>query len=238
MIKHPEISVIIPCLNEENNLKELLPLLKKNGAKTTLEIIVVDGGSVDDSVLVADSLGAIVYQCDKPSRACQLNTGAFYAKGPILYFVHADTRPGVDFGKTIIFANEQNKSSGCFRYKFDSELYLLKINSWFTQFNGILSGGGDQSLFIRKTLFEELSGFNPEFCVMEDFDLVRRIRKHSDFHVLDVEILVSARKYESNSWIRVQAANFMAFSLFLLKVEPKAIKSLYLRLLSNKELIA
>ena len=234
MTESNTLSVIIPCLNEERNLKELLPFLIAEGKALIEEIIVVDGGSLDNSMAVAKSFGATVVQSSVKNRAAQLNMGAQHAKSRILYFVHADSRPVADFANVINENLNKVKNAGCFRYRFDSDSILLQFNSWFTRFNGILSGGGDQTLYIKKSIFNSLGGFDEDFCIMEDFDLVRRIRQKSDFHVLPNEIIVSARKYIENSWLKVQLANFAAFSLFLLKVKPAWIKSLYLNFLNQK----
>ncbi len=199
------------------------------------EIIVADGGSEDNSLAIAGSLGAQTILSTVCNRANQLNLGSKYARGSILYFVHADTRPNKKFAKVILESIEKGKQVGCFRYKFDSDSSLLKVNSWFTRFNGPFAGGGDQTLFIKKSFFDSLEGFNESYCIMEDFELVRRIRQKSDFHVLPQEITVSARKYSSTNWVKVQLANLMAFSLFLLKVKPASIKSLYLNLLNQKK---
>lgn len=228
------LSVVIPCLNEERNLRELLPFLIAEGKGLVEEIIVVDAGSQDNSLAIAKSFGVTVVQSSIRNRATQLNLGARHARSSILYFVHADSRPVASFAKVIYENLEKGKNAGCFRYRFDSDSILLQLNSWFTRFNGILSGGGDQTLYIKKSIFNSLGGFDEGFCIMEDFDFVRRIRQKSDFHVLPNEIIVSARKYIENSWLKVQLANFTAFSLFLLKVKPAWIKSLYLNFLNQK----
>ncbi|MEB2775292.1 TIGR04283 family arsenosugar biosynthesis glycosyltransferase [Algoriphagus sp. D3-2-R+10] len=229
-----KISVIIPCLNEEVNLKELIPYLIKYGDGVISEIIVVDGGSQDNSIAVAKSFGAFVVQSPICNRAAQLNLGAQHARGCIFYFLHADTRPVKDFAKVILANVAKGKNVGCFCYRFESDCTLLKFNSWFTRFNGVFSGGGDQSLFIKRSSFEALGGYDESFCIMEDFELVSRIRQTYDFHVLQDEMTVSARKYKGNSWVKVQLANLTAFSLFLLKVKPASIKSLYLNFLNQK----
>ncbi len=222
-------------MNEEENLKELLPYLLKYGGESLAEIIVVDGGSKDNSKAVAKSNGVVVLQTSLSNRATQLNLGALNAKREVLDFLHADTRPCHDYITTILSAVSNGSEVGCFRYKFDSKNPLLKYNSWFTRFNGIFSGGGDQSLFIKKNLFNSLGGFDPSFCIMEDFELVRRIRQNSKFQVLPNEMTVSDRKYRENNWLKVQLANLIAFSLFSLKIKPATIKSLYLNLLSKKK---
>ncbi|WP_339880672.1 TIGR04283 family arsenosugar biosynthesis glycosyltransferase [uncultured Algoriphagus sp.] len=231
LIKPVKISVIIPCLNEAENLKELIPYLLKNSDENFSEVIVVDGGSEDDSKAIASSFGALLIHSSITNRASQLNLGARSANGDILYFIHADTRPVSNFAQIIRNCHQAGKSPGCFRYRFDSDKSMLKINSWFTRFNGVFAGGGDQSLFIDKNQFFSLGEFDESYVVMEDFDLVRRIRQKTDFHVVQQNILVSDRKYRENSWLKVQLANSVAFCLFLLKVKPASIKSLYLNLL-------
>lgn len=230
-----KISVIIPCFNEEANLKELLPYLIKQGGELLSEIIVSDGGSQDDTIAIAETFGVSVISSPVCNRATQLNLGAQKASGDIFYFLHADARPIADFANVIVQQVSKGRQVGCFRYRFDTKNRLLKINSWFTRFNSLLSGGGDQSLFIKKSFFEALGGFDESYCIMEDFELVQRIRQKSDFHVLPCKLTVSARKYTENSWLKVQLANFTAFSLFLLKVKPATIKSLYLNLLNHKK---
>lgn len=225
------LSIIIPILNESENLKELIPFFINHEKKDDLEIIIVDGGSQDDSVEIALNSGVKVVKSEVCSRACQMNLGASQSKGEILYFVHADTRPLPSFYEEIVQAVDRGVPVGCFAYSFDSDSRLLKVNSWFTQFNGLLSGGGDQTLFIRRDVFEELKGFDEYYCIMEDFELVRRLKKKYSFHVIPKKITVSARKYETNSWLRVQVANLIVFVLFFFKTPPTKLKKLYSRLL-------
>lgn len=234
MIREESISVIIPTYNEAGNLKALIPLIKAETNPKILEIIVVDAQSSDQSKEVAENFGVKFFSSKKRSRAHQMNLGAKHAKGSIFYFVHADTRPVKGFARDINENILKSKLAGCYRYSFDSSQFLLKINAWFTRFNGIFAGGGDQTLYITRSLFEKLEGFNEKYTIMEDFDLIRRIRKISSFHIIPKEIIVSARKYEVNGWLRVQLVNFLVFTLFLLNSNPKSIKSLYCILLKKQ----
>ncbi|MBN3519161.1 TIGR04283 family arsenosugar biosynthesis glycosyltransferase [Algoriphagus lutimaris] len=235
MIDEETISVIIPTYNEAGNLKELIPLIRREEDPKILEIIVVDAQSSDETQQVAENLGVKIFKSKRRSRAHQMNLGAKHAKGSIFYFVHADTRPFKGFAKDIYENYLRGKLAGCYRYSFDSTHISLKINAWFTRFNGIFAGGGDQTLYITSSLFEELEGFNEKYTIMEDFDLNRRIRKISGFHVIPKEVIVSARKYEENGWLRVQLANLAAFILFLLNSNPESIKSLYCTLLKQQK---
>lgn len=228
------ISVIIPTLNEAENLRTLIPLLFSNGNKEKIEVIVADANSDDQTQSISEQLGANYVSCSIKSRAAQMNAGAKIAKGEILYFVHADTRPISSFVEDIKACITKGYLAGCYRYQFDSEDFLLKVNSWFTRFDGLFSGGGDQTLFIKKTLFNDLNGFEEKFIIMEDFDLVRRLREKTKFRIIPKSIKVSARKYEQNSWLRVQLANMVVFIYFLSNKQPSKIKNLYCRLLNHR----
>jgi len=229
-----KISVIIPTLNEAENLRILLPLLFSNNNKQLIEVIVADANSSDQTQLISEQLGAKYVLCHLKSRAAQMNAAAKISTGEVLYFVHADTRPLPSFSEDIKSSISNGYLAGCYRYQFDSEKYLLKINSWFTRFNGLFSGGGDQTLFVKKTFFEDLNGFDEEYTIMEDFDLVRRIREKTNFLIIPKSIKVSSRKYENNSWLRVQLANLSVFIYFLLNKQPSKIKILYCRLLNHR----
>ena len=154
-----KISVIIPTLNEAANIKKLVTHLLKHGGKDLHEIIVSDGGSSDNTTQLAINAGAKVVLSEVKGGAVQMNLGAKHATGYILYFVHADTLPPIEFITAIQQAVLRNKKAGCFRFRFDSDKKLLAINSYLTRFNGIFSGGGDQSLYIEKGLFKELGSF-------------------------------------------------------------------------------
>lgn len=226
-----KLSIIVPVLNEARNLVEMMPFFLNHKQRNKFEVIVVDGGSEDESFQIAKNLGVRILQSKERSRSCQMNLGATQALGEILYFVHADTRVLPSFFNDVTKAVDRGFSSGCFAYSFDSNSWLLKVNSWFTQFNGLFSGGGDQTLFVKRHVFEALGGFDESYCIMEDFDFVRRLKKKHSFIVIPKKITVSARKYESNSWIRVQLVNLLMIVLFHFKMSPVRLKRLYSRLL-------
>lgn len=228
-----KMSVIIPTLNEAENIKELVPYLKKYGGDFISEIIVVDGGSSDETCQIAAGLGAIVLKSKVRSRAHQLNLGASCASANTLYFVHADTRPVHSFAEDLQIAVVKGYKAGCFRYRFDSDTFLLKVNSWFTRFNGLFSGGGDQTLFISRDFFNTLGGYDTKYCLMEDFELVKRIKRRTKFYVVPKTMTVSARKYRDNSWLRVQVVNLYVFAMFHLGMDPEKLKKSYTTLLSN-----
>lgn len=225
------ISIIIPVLNEAENLQTLLPYLQANGRNHLLEIIVADGGSKDSSPEIAEQLGARVVH-SITGRAIQMNAGAAAAAGHILYFVHADTILPPDFATHILSAVESHKPAGRFRSKIISKNPLLAINSWFTRFHFTWCRGGDQSLFITKETFKALGGFNPEYVIMEEYEFVGRLQAKFSFVIIPENVLISARKYETNSWLRVQVANLLVFNLYRLGIKPSTLQNLYRRMLN------
>ncbi|MEO0339394.1 MAG: TIGR04283 family arsenosugar biosynthesis glycosyltransferase [Bacteroidota bacterium] len=223
------ISVIIPTLNEEINISVLIGYLKSCHDQQYLrEIIVVDGGSTDHTISAAQQFRALVINADR-GRAVQMNAGARVATGDILYFIHADVRPPLSCFSDIIQAVKERNCIGCFAYRFDSKHLLLKANSFFTQFDWVAVGGGDQTLFLLKHRFEELGGFDETLPIMEDFDFFWRAKKKYPIRLINKKATVSARKYKHNSYFKVQLVNAIAFTAFRWGVSPSWIAGWYKR---------
>ncbi|MDF7820286.1 TIGR04283 family arsenosugar biosynthesis glycosyltransferase [Runella sp. MFBS21] len=227
------ISVIIPTLNEEKNIENLVQHLQKDEDSSIVEIIVVDGGSIDHTLAVALKAGAVAVRSPQKGRAAQMNFGAHMAKGNILYFIHADARPPLGFAQDILGAIQEGFQSGCYRFRFDSPKTLLKINNYFTRFKLLAVRGGDQTLFITREWFDKLNGFDERYVIMEEYDLLRRLwrQNRSFFKVIPKNVLISARKYDNNSWLRVQIANLVAMTLFKLGTSPLKIAHIYKKML-------
>ena len=221
------LSVIIPTYNEAPTIAGLIQSLRRHDPHREVEILVVDAHSPDGTAEAARQAGATVLLTPKPGRAAQMNLGATHATGEVLYFVHADVGIHPDYVATIGAAVARGYGAGCYRFRFDSRHPLLRLNSYGTRFKGIMSRGGDQTLFITRALFAQLGGFNERFVVMEDFEIIQRIRRQARFLIVPQDVLVSARKYETNGWMRVQVANLTAFSLYFLKVSPGRIARTY-----------
>ncbi len=222
-----KISIIIPTLNEAANIGQLLEFLRQNGGKGVEEILVVDANSRDKTIQIATEAGVKVLQCDVCSRAAQMNLGARTAKSQVLYFVHADTIPPSSFAEDIQQAMASGHVMGCFRYQFDSPKWILKFNAFFVRFPYLWCQGGDKTFFIRKDLFEAFGGYDERFVVMEEYDFLRKVMKKHSLCILPQNVLVSARKYEHNSWLRVQLANIAAFSMFRSGADPEKIREFY-----------
>jgi len=226
-----KISVIIPTYNEENSILKLLKHLKAHRNGHDVEILVVDGKSEDQTVEMVRQAGFKIIVSEIKSRAVQMNTGAEISIGDILYFVHADSIPPTSYIKDIKNAVGQGYKAGCYRFRFDSDHFLLKINSYFTRFDRLMCRGGDQTLFISRNLFYELNGFKNGYHIMEDFDIIQRIKKRDKFLIMPKDVIVSARKYEQNSYLKVNAANFTIFMMYFLGASQNTMLNTYKKLI-------
>ncbi|MDO8367062.1 MAG: TIGR04283 family arsenosugar biosynthesis glycosyltransferase [Saprospiraceae bacterium] len=228
-----QISIIIPTLNEAANIGRLVHYLRENAGAAVSEILVVDSNSSDGTPQIASNAGARVHICEVCSRAAQMNLGAKTAQNAVLYFVHADTIPPRSFAVDIQREMEAGQLMGCYRYQFDSPKWILKFNAFFVRYPWLWCQGGDKTFFVKQEIFEEFGGYDERFIVMEEYDFLRKAMKKYPLRVLPENVLVSARKYEHNSWLRVQLANIGAFSMFRWGVEPIKIKRFYQSMLSK-----
>ena len=203
-LTNPLISIIIPVLNEEASIGSILTYLKNNSSiKNIKEILVVDGGSTDNTVAIASQFDCKVLLSPK-GRAKQLNFGAKHASAAVLYFLHVDTLPPNNFDVSIIEAIANGYQTGCFQMKFDSKSRFLSFFAWFSRVNHKLCRGGDQSLFITKTLFEKSEGFNEDYVVYEDNEFIGRLYEIAPFKILPLHVKTSARRYEERGEVALQ----------------------------------
>lgn len=203
-----DFSIIIPTLNEAPRLKTLLPYLFANAEPGNRpEIIVADGGSTDGTKEVALQLGARVISAPK-GRASQMNAGAKQASGTLLYFLHADCLPPEHFQSKIKAALRSRETAGCFRLRFEPSNRFLNAFAWCTRLNIPICRGGDQSLFLPKNWFENLSGFDERYRIYEDNEFTARLYRKYTFTVLPYELVTSSRRYQQNSmyWLQFHYA--------------------------------
>jgi GT2 family glycosyltransferase len=161
-----------------------------------------------------------------------MNHGAARAKGDVLVFLHADVWPPKAFFTDIARVMEQGFEAGFFSYRFDNEGFLLKINGSFTARKGLFTGGGDQCLFIKKSVFNEIGRFNENQVLMEDFEFFKRMkRKNVPYTIIKNDLIVSSRKYAHNSYLRVNLSNLLLLLLFHLGYPASKLKSLHSKLL-------
>jgi rSAM/selenodomain-associated transferase 2 len=228
------LSIIIPTYNETENIGSLISYLKKASLGNEVEIIVCDGGSNDETIYHAREAGATVILSPTKGRAAQMNFGASIAKGNIFYFIHADTLPPECFVADIEMAVNQGYDLGRYRTKFAGNKNILKMNAFFTRFDLLVCYGGDQTLFIKKKLFTQINGFNNDMLIMEDYDIVKRARVLGKYKIFKKSALVSARKYETNSWLKVQKANKIVVSMYNNGSSQQAMINKYQELLNYR----
>ena len=207
-----KISIIIPMLNESDNIKNLLEhLVSNSNTKNISEIIIIDGGSTDGSkslvkeFVASGSSKPIIKLLNSPKgRAKQMNLGASTASGDILYFLHADSFPPKNFDQFIIDVIQKAHLAGCFKITFNSKHWWLQLAGWFTQFSWRACRGGDQSQFITKGLFNEIGGYNEEFIIYEDNDLINKLYAKNQFVVIQEWLTTSDRLYRTHGIWRLQ----------------------------------
>lgn len=197
-MNQPQLSVIVPTLNEE---KCLAALLKKHGQDPTIEWIIVDAGSTDATEKVTQQAGQHWLVSPRAHRASQMNLGAQYAHSENLFFLHADSQPPLNFKQELLACKTD---SACFRLRFDWNHPLLAFSAWCTRFNWQAFRFGDQGLFTRKSLFEKIGGYQEALLVMEDQEIIGRLKQIGSFKVLTSDIVTSARKYRLNGAWKLQ----------------------------------
>lgn len=219
-----QLSIIIPTLNERDNVRELL----SGGLGRDADVIVADGGSADGTPELAESLGAKVVRTGR-GRARQCNGGAAAAGGRHLLFLHADTRLPGGF-RTIVSAvlSDRTVAAGAFLLKIDSPAPGLRIIEALADFRSRAMGMpyGDQALFLRAETFRDVGGF-PDLPIMDDFELVRRLRGRGRVLTLPVPVRTSARRWERLGVLRTTIRNQGMILGYLLGVPPERLARWY-----------
>lgn len=222
-----QISIIIPTLNEARAIDQALSSihLGKN-----IEVIVADGGSQDDTVTIASSAwGAKVLSVAK-GRAQQMNLGAAAATGDILLFLHADTRLPLGFDMMVRAALAQPDTiAGAFCLQIDSPLSSLRLIEWGVNWRSrfLQMPYGDQAIFLRSSVFHQL-GF-PDLPMMEDFELMRRLRRKGRIVILSAPVLTSPRRWLKQGVFQTTIKNQIAIIAYFSGVSPEKIAAWYRR---------
>lgn len=227
------ISIIIPAYNEADNIGQLIDFLSTHSKGEQTEIIVVDGGSDDDTVRMAQNHGARTITSPQKGRAKQMNFGADNARGEVLYFLHADTFPPPTFIAEIKDKMNRGFDCGCFRLSFDNRHPALRFYAWFTRFNIDAFRFGDQSLFAKKALFCKINGFNEKLLVMEDQEIVTRLKNHAQFGIIKKAVVTSSRKYQQFGVFRLQLIFSIIVVLFYLNISQEVLVHFYKTFMSG-----
>lgn len=189
------LSVIIPALNEEKALPATLNVLLQQ--VTDEQVIVVDGGSSDNTRQICQQYPQVKFMCSEKGRARQMNNGAELASGDTLLFLHADTLLPKDALNSIRqqMQNTHVKAGG-FQHSFGDHDWRLRLISWLDNRRCMKTRViyGDQAMFIRRGTFLALHGF-PETDIMEDIAFCERLLQHTTPVLLDERVLTDPRKF-------------------------------------------
>lgn len=219
------LSIIIPTLNEAENIHNLLCYLRKLDSQA--ELIVADGGSSDDTVKKVGSLARIV---SAPlGRGAQMNAGARIASGEIFWFIHADCRPHPDSIPAMRSALTDTRIiGGGFRYSLDISGFRFRLSETMSNLkNRVLKLlFGDMGIFIRRELFVKIGGYK-EIPLMEDMDICRRLKKMGRIVILPVVMETSARRWVEEGWAKNSIRSWLLQSAWALGASPTFLARWY-----------
>lgn len=224
----PFVSVVIPVLNEAASLSELLSSFEPD---SSAEIIVVNGAPDDEAMRpLRATFDGVVWLESARGRGRQMNEGAWHAQGEWLLFLHVDTRLSAGWIDEIRRADRSGAVGGSFRLRLDSPVRMARVIEWGVgqRVRWFDLPYGDQALFVRRIVFETLSGYR-EIALMEDVDFVRRLRRQGRLMRSELPAVTSARRWEQDGWICRSAENVVLMSLFTLGVSPETLARIYYR---------
>jgi len=218
-----KISIIIPTINEANNLPLLLSdlsIIQKEG-----EIIIVDSGSEDKTIDIANIYGARVYQSKEKNRGLQLDIGAKISQGDWLIFLHADTRLTNEwFRKENSFLEGNKNSIYYFKFKINNKNIIYRVLEILVNFRSkyFKQPYGDQGLIIHRTTYFRNNGFR-KIPLMEDVDFLRRLN-NKNLKQLNSPIFISSRKWERTNIFSQAIKNWNLRRRWL---KGESLKSIY-----------
>ncbi len=221
----PSLGVVIPAVNEAANLPGILADLRL--LESRCDLVVVDGGSDDDTVGVARRAGARVITAPR-GRASQLNAGARAVVGEWLCFVHADVRMPAASRRVLLETLSDGTAAAVWRFAIDAPGMWFRVVEFGALLRDLLGGlpYGDQGLVVRREVYEAVGGF-PSIPLMEDVAMVRAVRRHVPIRRLPAPLRVSARRWNREGPYRTWVRNIALVSAFLAGVPPERLVRWY-----------
>lgn len=248
------LSVIIPALNEEASIghtlrsvynaaggrsarvqaSETTPSAPHSSAPLRLrEIIVVDGGSQDDTVRKAEDIAAEYRDAARLSvvssprgRARQMNAGAADAQGDVLLFLHADTTLGSDAFAAMESALRRGAEAGTFALRFSPSSPVLRLYAACTHLPWTRLFFGDRGLFVTRSAFDAVGGY-PDWPIFEDLEIVHRLHQRTSVQLLPAAVTTSSRRFRAHGTLRQQLLNGWLWLRYLTGTPPQQLADLY-----------
>ena len=220
------IAVVIPTFNEADRIADVIAQTRELGP---CQILVVDGDSDDGTLQEARATGADCCLTAVRGRAAQQNAGAAAGSGDILLFLHADCRLEAGSFEAIREAmSDPNCVGGCFQQRIEANGLRYRLLEWGNaqRVKWWTWAYGDQGIFVRRSVFEQLGGF-PDLRLMEDLCLMKRLKKHGRFALLENRIHISARRWKRQGVFRQTLRNWAFTALVQCGVSPDRLAKHY-----------
>ncbi|UCD31261.1 MAG: TIGR04283 family arsenosugar biosynthesis glycosyltransferase [Desulfobacterales bacterium] len=221
------ISIIIPAKNEADNLKQTLVNIDSTDGK---EVILADGGSMDGTVHLAKCLGLKIVN-SSPPKSKQMNEGALRASGDILLFLHADTRLPENFDNHVRQCFKQpDVVAGAFELGINANKPVFRLIERLANWRShrLKLPYGDQAIFVLSDIFHQLDGF-PDIPIMEDFKLIKQLRRIGEVITLPFPVITSSRRWENLGILRTTLINQIVIAMYYARVPPNLIARWYHR---------
>lgn len=219
-----KVSIVIPTLNEASRIAEVVERTRQLGPS---EIIVVDGQSTDETCRYSGAADKVLVS--SPGRAVQQNVGAAEASGDVLLFLHADCRLAPDCLHSIgDCLGDDRFVGGCFQQHIDAPglMYRVVERGNSLRVRVLKWAYGDQGIFVRRSVFEDLGGF-PSVNLMEDLLFMKRLKKCGRIGLLPHTIHTSSRRWEQRGVVRQTLRNWWLIGLVHLGVSPDRLARFY-----------
>jgi rSAM/selenodomain-associated transferase 2 len=221
-------SIIMPVLNEEDILEQQLNHLVRQCSHSESELLIVDGGSTDRTIEIAQSFGIVI--SSPRGRATQLNAGAAVATGEVLLFLHADTLLPDDAFRAIEHAfTTREVVGGAFQICFNCDQWPYRLVALSTNLRSRIRKifTGDQAYFVRTTSFKAIGGF-PDQPLMEDLEIITRLAKIGKVVLLPQYVTTSARRHEKMGLVPSILFMWYLRTLYRFGASPAQLQRMYL----------
>lgn len=222
-----KISVIIPTLNEEAVIGLALQSIRET---SEVEIIVVDGGSQDQTLEIARRYAETL--SSGLGRGRQMNKGARHARGKILLFLHADSiLPAMALSQISNTLKDPEVVGGAFRLGINTKKLLLRMVATFANWRTAITRipYGDQGIFVRRSVFEKIGGYSDQ-ALMEDLEFSRRLKRQGRLVLLPDRVLTSSRRWDQEGIFYTTVRNQVLVFLYFLGVSPEHLARWYRRI--------